>query len=154
MDIRQFLDIVQNADTYKKYLKDMDDRETSIKSAIELHGKASEIPVLHDRALKVIKDAEDKAKKITDAAETAAQSIRDEARRNQLEVQTLLDRALVDTAALKAEKKAVSEQASQLVAQKKEVSDTLARISEYEKSLSKRDTELSDKLAKINSVLR
>ncbi len=154
MDIKQFLDLVQNADTYKSYLKELDEREKNIRALIELQGKAADIPALYERAKKEVEAAKAEGVSITTSASKRASAVMEEAKKIQLEAQALMDRVLVDNAALKAEKKALQERETLLAVKEKEVDSTQERISAYEKSLSLRDAEMSEKLAKINSVLR
>ena len=154
MDIKQFLDLVQNADTYKSYLKELDEREKNIRALIELQGKAADIPTLYERAKKEVEAAKAEGVSITTSASKRASAVMEEAKKIQLEAQALMDRVLVDNASLKAEKKALQERETLLAVKEKEVDSTQERISAYEKSLSLRDAEMSEKLAKINSVLR
>lgn len=154
MDIKQFLDLVQNADTYKSYLKELDDREKHIRSLIELQGKASDIPALYERAKKEVETAQVEGMSITATASKKAAAVLEDAKKIQQDAQALMDRVLVDNAAVKAEKKALQERETALVVKEKEVANTQERISAYEKSLSVRDAELSEKLSRINSVLR
>jgi DNA repair ATPase RecN len=153
MDIKQFLDIVQNADTYKKYLKEMEDREKKITEAIELSGKVSEIKGLWEKATKAVERAEQEAANTRQSANVAANATITTAQEKLAEAQAINDRSLSDAAALKAEQKAVREQKAALAVREKEVEAIYKRIDAYEKSLSAKDLELSEKLAKINSVL-
>lgn len=154
MDIKQFLDLVQNADTYKSYLKELDEREKHIRSLIELQGKASDIPALYERAKKEVETAQVEGMSITATASKKAAAVLEDAKKIQQDAQALMDRVLVDNAAVKAEKKALQERETALTVKEKEVANTQERISAYEKSLSVRDAELSEKLSRINSVLR
>jgi cell division septum initiation protein DivIVA len=153
MDIKQFLDIVQNADTYKKYLKELEDQEKKIREAIELTGKVSDIEALWKKAKKEVEVAQEEATNTRKSANTAANAVIADAQAKLVEAQATLDRVTSDGLALKAEQKFVREQKAALQAKEKEVDAIYKRIAEYEKSLSQKDQELSAKLLKINSVL-
>ena len=153
MDIKQFLDIVQNADTYKKYLKELEDQEKKIREAIELTGKVSDIEALWKKAKKEVEVAQEEATNTRKSANTAANAGIADGPAKLVEAQATLDRVTSDGLALKAEQKFVREQKAALQAKEKEVDAIYKRIAEYEKSLSQKDQELSAKLLKINSVL-
>lgn len=153
MDIKQFLDIVQNKDTYSEYLKALESREAKIKESIELAGKSGDISKLHDKAIKLVSDAEEQAAKIRANAASVANGMVEDAKQRLAEAQSMADKSLSDIAAVRAERKALDERAAVLTAKEKELQKSIDRAFEYEKSLSKKDLELSEKLAKINSVL-
>lgn len=153
MDIKQFLDIVQNKDTYSAYLKELESREAKIKEAIELSGKVGDIAKLHEKATKLVADSEEQAAKIRANAASVANGMVEDAKARLAEAQALADKAANDIAAVRAEKKALAEAQAVLASKEKELQKSIDRAFEYEKSLSKKDLELSEKLAKINSVL-
>ncbi len=153
MEATALLELIANPDKYKQMLAELDARKAALDAAIATVGTIDEINDLKAKAEKQLKKANDEAIKVLEDASKKADSLVSTAQKAAEEA--LAQKASVQ--AREAQAAALAREAKfqleDLAAKHKELDKKLAKVSEYEKSLSDKELELNDRLAKLRSVM-
>ncbi len=149
--IEAFLELVQNPDKYKKMLASLKEQHDTVLAAIELTAPAKEIPDLHKKASEAVDKAKAEAESIIKFANVEAEGIvakandllqkaqkehdtvvatSAETKQINVEVKKTLSSVKENERKLAEENQALKEQQAQLYASQKEVSEKLAKLQE------------------------
>lgn len=149
-----FLELVKNADKFQKVVTDLKEQKKEIITLIELTGKVDTIPKLYKEAEDTLSKAKSEAERIIKVANDNASGIVTQA--EALNSKTLLEHA--DLAKLSNETKELNKQAKELkkeVEQKaKQLNDELGIVKVQQDQLTTSQKELSDKLVKLQEVMK
>lgn len=152
--IEAFLDIVRDTKKYDAMVASLKEQHKSIIEAIELTAPAKDIPRLHEDAVKTLEQAKADSKAMLSKANAEAEGIVATAK-------DILSKAKVEhdlATATTAETKAANKDAKQALADIKEkqriIELTEQAIAKQQEQLLASQTEVSEKLAKLQEVMK
>jgi uncharacterized phage infection (PIP) family protein YhgE len=152
--IEAFLELVQNPDKYAKMLASLKEQHDTVLAAIELTAPAKDIPELHKKASEAVDKAKAEADTIVKFANAEAEGI--VAKANDLLQKAQKEQDAV--VATSAETKQVNSEAKKTLAEVKERERKLATdeqaVKDQQTQLHASQKEVSEKLAKLQEVLK
>lgn len=155
-DLYTLLDVFRNAETYAAMLDELEAKRKEVNDLIEMAGKASEIPSLHQAAQVRLQQAEaelakaqEKAQAITNDAKTHIEEV---SARLAVKVAEANDRAEKFAAERKAIEASLAERSIDLESRLNEVATREKRVAELQRLNEEMNAQLKERLDKIEKL--
>lgn len=152
--IEAFLDLVKDPKKYEKMLSDLKDQHQTVLSAIELTAPAKEIPKLYEDAKKAVETAKTEADRIVKTASAEAEGIVAQATDIMAKAKVENDTATATTLETASLNKEVKKVLAEVKEKQRKLEIAEQAVAVQQEQLLASQAEVSEKLAKLQEVLK